>query len=235
MNHPVDKEARPRGRPRKFDESEALDAALRTFWAKGYDGTTLDDLVEATGVGRPSLYATFGDKEALFFRCLEHYAVTVGARTLAAFLEAEGVAEAVRAFLRQSVLNATGTTTPPGCIMACVAPAVDDRRVRERVAEAMAGAVDAVSARLLAAVAEKVLPKQFPVRERARAVVDVSSALTLRARLGATRSQLLADADAWATLLVGFDASEPVPLPVGREPGAAMVPRHGGKRRNQTG
>ena len=208
MNHPVDKDVRPRGRPRNFDETEALDAALRTFWAKGFDGTTIDDLVEATGVGRPSLYATFGDKDALFFRCLEHYAVTIGARTLAAFLEAEGVVDAVRAFLRQSVLNATGTATPPGCIMACVAPAVDDRRVRDRIAESMAGAVDAIATSLRGAITENALPKEFPVRERARAVVDVSSALTLRARLGATRKELLADADAWATLLVGADAAK---------------------------
>jgi len=203
MNHPVKKEARPRGRPRKFDEGDALDAALRTFWAKGYDGTTVDDLVEAMGIGRPSLYATFGDKDSLFFRCLERYAETLGAETLKAFLAPKGVHEAVRAFVRQGVLNATGSATPPGCIMACVAPAVADRRVRARVAEAFEGAVQAISARLREAVAEGVLPRELPVAQRARAVVDASTALTVRARLGATRSELLADADAWANLLTG--------------------------------
>ena len=53
---------RLRGRPRSFDEAEALDQATRVFWAKGYDGATVDDLVAGTGVSRPSLYATFGYK-----------------------------------------------------------------------------------------------------------------------------------------------------------------------------
>jgi AcrR family transcriptional regulator len=51
-----------RGRPRSFDEEEALERAVQVFWAKGYDGATIDHLVAGMGVVRPSLYATFGDK-----------------------------------------------------------------------------------------------------------------------------------------------------------------------------
>ena len=69
---------KPRGRPRSFDEAEALEKATQVFWSKGYDGVTIDDLVDGMGVGRPSLYAVFGDKRAIFLRVLEAYAETQG-------------------------------------------------------------------------------------------------------------------------------------------------------------
>ncbi len=62
-----------RGRPRGFDEEEALDRAVQVFQAKGYGATTLDDLTTAMGINRPSLYGSFGNKEALFHRVLDRY------------------------------------------------------------------------------------------------------------------------------------------------------------------
>ena len=70
--------AKPRGRPRSFDESDALKKATQVFWSKGYDGVTIDDLVAGMGVGRPSLYAVFGDKRAIFLRVLKAYAEREG-------------------------------------------------------------------------------------------------------------------------------------------------------------
>ena len=60
-------------RPREFDEREVLGKALDAFWSKGYDGTSIEDLVQATGLGRASLYGAFGSKEQLFSRVLDHY------------------------------------------------------------------------------------------------------------------------------------------------------------------
>jgi AcrR family transcriptional regulator len=57
---------RPRGRPRAYDPDVALAQAMDTFWHAGYAGTSLDDLSAATGMNRPSLYAAFGDKRALY-------------------------------------------------------------------------------------------------------------------------------------------------------------------------
>src|ERR1700693_5053048 len=64
----------PAGRPRSFDLDQALDRALQVFWRKGYEGTSLADLTGAMGINRPSLYAAFGDKEALFRKALDRYA-----------------------------------------------------------------------------------------------------------------------------------------------------------------
>ena len=62
-----------RGRPREFCVEDALAAALGVFWRKGYEGASLTDLTEAMGISRPSLYACFGNKEALFRKALDLY------------------------------------------------------------------------------------------------------------------------------------------------------------------
>jgi TetR/AcrR family transcriptional repressor of nem operon len=66
-------ETRPRGRPRQFDEESALDRVTEVFWKQGYEKTSVADLVEASGVHKPSLYRIFGSKEELFARVLRRY------------------------------------------------------------------------------------------------------------------------------------------------------------------
>lgn len=62
-----------RGRPREFDEAEVLERAVGVFWRRGYEQTSLADLLEETGLARTSLYRTFGDKRQLYLRALRHY------------------------------------------------------------------------------------------------------------------------------------------------------------------
>lgn len=61
------------GRPKEFDENEALMKAMRLFWVHGYKATSIQDLVDGMGIGRGSLYGTFGGKRTLFMRALRHY------------------------------------------------------------------------------------------------------------------------------------------------------------------
>ena len=70
---PVKPPAADRGRPRKFDEDDVLAAAARVFWEKGYHSASIDDLCEATGVLRGSLYGAFGDKRGLLLAALARY------------------------------------------------------------------------------------------------------------------------------------------------------------------
>src|SRR6202167_618994 len=70
----VRKEEGVMGQPREFDTDAALEKAMRLFWAKGYEGTSVADLTETLGISRPSLYAAFGDKQSLFRAALERYA-----------------------------------------------------------------------------------------------------------------------------------------------------------------
>jgi AcrR family transcriptional regulator len=61
------------GRPRSFDPDTALDRAMHVFWRKGYEGTSLTDLTRAMRINAPSLYAAFGNKDALFGRVIDRY------------------------------------------------------------------------------------------------------------------------------------------------------------------
>src|SRR5680860_1641617 len=87
------------GRPRTVNKDQALDQALDVFWRKGYEGASICDLTAAMGINPPSLYAAFGNKEALFRQALDRYAETKGAFVRAA-LEAPKARDGVAALLR---------------------------------------------------------------------------------------------------------------------------------------
>ena len=98
---------KPRGRPRSFDERQALEKATQVFWSKGYDGVTIDDLVAGMGVGRPSLYAVFGDKRTIFLRVLRAYAEAKGALAAKALLAPQSLRDLLARFLKHAVESAT--------------------------------------------------------------------------------------------------------------------------------
>jgi AcrR family transcriptional regulator len=123
-----------RGRPREFCIENALAAALRVFWSKGYGATSLTDLTGTMGITRPSLYAAFGNKEALFHRALDLYQ-----REKLRYIEqaieqptALGVAERL---LWGAYETAAGNADPRGCmgVMASTLCGEDAKGAREDV------------------------------------------------------------------------------------------------------
>src|SRR6201995_1727549 len=98
---------RPRGRPRNFDESEALNKATQIFWSKSYDGVAIDDLIAGMGLGRQSRYSVFGDKRTLFLRVLRTYAARKCAGGAKALFAPAALHDAVAGFLRYAVDVAT--------------------------------------------------------------------------------------------------------------------------------
>lgn len=186
---------RPRGRPRTFDEKEALEKATRVFRSKGYDGVTIDDLVAGMGVGRPSLYSVFGDKRAIFLRALRAYAEAKGARAAQALFSPPTLRDSLAGFLRHAVESATPEGSAPGCLLLCVAPLVDDAEVRQFLQDAVAGGVALVERRFCDAISSGEVPSDFPVSARASQVLDLSRGLTMRAQMGTPRKTLLRDAE----------------------------------------
>src|SRR5437763_175317 len=160
---------RSRGRPRAFDVEAALDRALEVFWRKGYDGASLSDLTRAMGINRPSLYATFGNKEALFRKALDRYAEgpmayireALGAPT------ARAVAERL---LRGTVDLLTDPQHPAGCLMVQGALSCGDAAEpirRELAARRMKGEA-AIRERLARAQADGDLPPHSDPDDLAR-------------------------------------------------------------------
>ena len=196
------KAARPRGRPRSFDERDALEKATQVFWSKGYDGVTIDDLVAGMGVGRPSLYAVFGDKRAIFLRVLRAYAERKGASAAKALLSPQSLRDSIAGFLRYSVESATEKGSAPGCLIVCVAPLVDDAEVRKFLKDAAAAGVALVEGRFRDAISAGEIPSDFPVAVRAIQVTDFARGLTMRAQIGTPRKTLLRDAEEAADLVL---------------------------------
>jgi len=193
---------KPRGRPRSFDELEALKKATQVFWSKGYDGVTIDDLVAGMGVGRPSLYAVFGDKRTLFLRVLRAYAETKGAGAAKALLSPKALRDSLASFLRHAVESATEEGSAVGCLLVCIAPLVDDPEVRQFLQNAAAGAAALVERRFRDGISAGEIPADFPVSARASQVIDLSKGLTMRAQMGTPRKTLLKDAEEAADLVV---------------------------------
>jgi len=198
----VQNAAKPRGRPRSFDEAKALEKATQVFWSKGYDGVTIDDLVAGMGVGRPSLYSIFGDKRTLFLRVLKAYAETKGALAAQALVSPRTLRDSLAAFLRHVVETATEEGCAPGCLLVCVAPLVDDAEVRQFLQNAVAGAVALVERRFRDGISAGEIPSDFPAAARASQVLDLARGLTMRARMGTPRKTLLKDAEEAADLVL---------------------------------
>jgi AcrR family transcriptional regulator len=193
-NYMFQNAVKPRGRPRSFDEKEALEKAIQVFWSKSYDGVTIDDLVAGMGVGRPSLYAVFGDKRTIFVRALKAYAEAKGARAAKALFSPPTLREALASFLRHAVEAATEEGSATGCLMVCVAPLVDDAEVRQFLKDAVAAGMALVERRFCDGITAGEIPPDFPVAARASQVGDLARGLTMRAQMGTPRATLLRDA-----------------------------------------
>jgi AcrR family transcriptional regulator len=179
------------GRPRSFDMDQALDRALLVFWRKGYEGASLSDLTKAVGVNRPSLYAAFGDKEALFRKVLDRYLKGPAAYTQEALREPTARAVVERLLLGAADLN-TARRNPGGCLMvqgalAC-GEAADSTR-RELTACRAAGEA-AMRRRFERAKSEGDLPANVSPADLARYIATVLYGMAVQAAGGASRSQL---------------------------------------------
>jgi TetR/AcrR family transcriptional regulator, transcriptional repressor for nem operon len=105
-------------RPKSFDESAVLDRAVELFRARGYEGTSLADLESHLGLGRQSLYNTFGDKQALFIKVLDRYRRTTGEAMADGLNRPDAGLEAIRNYFRGAVRNLTGENPRKGCLVA---------------------------------------------------------------------------------------------------------------------
>lgn len=107
----------PAGRPRSFDKALALRNAMHVFWAKGYEGTTMSDLVEAIGVKSPSVYAAFGNKDSIFIEAVKEYSEMILNGPLKALNDEPDIYQAVKKLLEASLGLFIDTDNPRGCLI----------------------------------------------------------------------------------------------------------------------
>src|SRR5260370_42066539 len=100
---------------KQFERSEVLDRAMAVFWRRGYEATSIRDLVEATGINRGSIYGTFGDKKGLFLAVLTHYAEEV-AKPLMAELSDPDPRRAIERMFDSIIRRRRAPRFPRGCL-----------------------------------------------------------------------------------------------------------------------
>ena len=180
-----------RGRPREFCVDAALAAALRVFWSKGYEGASLTDLTQAMGVTRPSLYAAFGNKEALFRKALDLYE-----REKLVFMSlaleaptARGGAERV---LRNALDLQTSDSGPRGClnVISSVACGEEADSIKAEVVARRASAEAALLARFERAKVEGDLNDGFDALDLVRYLMAVLQGMAVQAGSGVARGDL---------------------------------------------
>ncbi|GLZ14281.1 TetR family transcriptional regulator [Actinomadura sp. NBRC 104425] len=179
------------GRPRAFDVDEALDRALEVFWRQGYEGTALSDLTAAMGISRPSLYAAYGNKEALFRKVLDRYLDGPGGYLRQALLAptARAVAEEL---LRGAIRATTAEGRPRGCLVvqSALATGEDAAPVRRHVRAHRRASQAALRERLERARAEGDLPPDADTAALARYLWTTVYGLSVQAAGGAAREDL---------------------------------------------
>lgn len=184
------------GRHREFDPDAALDAALAVFWRQGYEGTSFSDLTEATGVARPGLYATFGNKEALFVKAVDRYQHKHLGYMREALDEPTALAVAER-ILRGSAELHTMPGCPQGCLgvngVAACSPEAEP--VRQELVRRRAEGEEALRLRLERAKAEGDLADGIDPEALARYVMTVAQGMAVQAKAGVGRDQLQAMVD----------------------------------------
>jgi len=109
-------EKRTAGRPREFDRAIALNAAMMVFWQKGYEGTSLAELTEAMGISKPTLYASFGDKETLLREAVRTY-MGLHAEAYATALNYPTSRQVAEAWLRLTGGVRKEAGVPAGCLL----------------------------------------------------------------------------------------------------------------------
>ena len=193
-------------RPKEFDESLVLERALETFWAQGYERTSISDLEATTGLGRQSLYNAFGDKHSLYLRVLDRYTAEVGDLIADTLLSPPGGAPAIRAYLEAQIAFLTAPApTRKSCLVVNAVQEFggQDPAVRTRCHGSIRSLTSALGHALRAGVSAGTLPHDLDIDGTARMLQAHSYGLAVLAKDGASAAELRSATDALLRSLSG--------------------------------
>ena len=182
-----------RGRPRTFDRDVVLTAAMFLFWERGYEGVSMDDLTEAMGIGLSSLYASFASKEELFLTALDKYEKEIGMYWVPILENTTDGREAFVQMFETASRELTRPDLPRGCMitLALLHSSPEFEPLRRKLNKRRTAALDIIMARLRRAVRDGDLPERTPLQNLAQMLMTVFQGMTVRARAGADRKELL--------------------------------------------
>ncbi|WP_411994158.1 TetR/AcrR family transcriptional regulator [Agarivorans sp. DSG3-1] len=179
------------GRPRSFDAEDALEKALEVFWQKGYEGASLNELTQAMGINKPSMYAAFGNKEQLFLQAIELYEKRPQAFFYPA-LEQPTIYDVVDFMLKGAVANLSDPDQPQGCVIVQGALSCSEsaRTIKEALKARRAEGSIALQQRFERAQQEQDLAPDADPEALAHYLATVLQGLNVHATNGASQQQL---------------------------------------------
>lgn len=203
------KPAKRRGRPRAFEPDVALSKAMDTFRDGGFAATSLDNLSEAMGINRPSLYGTFGDKRDLFLKAYERYRKEMAAEFAPAFdpnLSLRATLEKI--YAKAIDVYLAGDNGPRGCftVMTATSEAMADPEIRALVQKALGTAQRLLTVRFEVAVKNGELPATADVQMLSQIAATTIEALAIRSRAHFARADLEGIARGTVNLICGDSA-----------------------------
>lgn len=184
------------GRPKGFDVDDVIEKAMAVFWAKGYEGTSLSDLTKAMGINKPSLYATFGNKEQLFLKVVDQYEK----RPCGFFHPALGQKDArsvISALLNGAAESLSDNSHPQGCMVIQSALTGSDsaESVKLALINRRLDSQKQLTERFAQAMQDGDLGGQYSAESIACYITTIIQGMAIQATNGATAEQLKQVAD----------------------------------------
>ncbi|AOA59510.1 TetR/AcrR family transcriptional regulator [Acinetobacter larvae] len=181
-----------RGRPKCFDEQQALERAMLLFWQYGYEATAISDLTQALQITAPSLYSSFGDKAQLFKRCLDYYLEHEACPTDLIFKEAKTAKAALELLMYENAKRLVQENKPTGCmlVVATMNCSEHNQPIQHDIVSRRQQSKLKIFKRLLQGQQQGDLPDTVDIQAMTDYYTTILQGLSLQARDGASLAQL---------------------------------------------
>lgn len=191
------------GRPREFELDEAIESAMQVFWSHGYNGTSLVDLLEGTGLSRGSLYKAFGDKQALFLAALERYTAAASARLSHALQQPGPTKPLIREMLLRYAQISSGVEGLRGCMLVAAATELlpHDVRAAQCVRRLFAHMRADCAATIKRGQEQGDISRRHDAQALASLIVCLTQGMRVVGKAGGSQEEMNAVADAAMALL----------------------------------
>jgi TetR/AcrR family transcriptional repressor of nem operon len=179
-------------RPREFDEATTIEAAIECFWRRGYQATSVRDLVDKMGISAPSLYNAFGDKRALFVRALDQYLERSTRARIKRLEDSLPPKQAIRRFIEEIIERSVNDREKRGCFLinSALEVAPHDRELGALIADRLAEIEAFFRRSIEAAQVDGAVPRGRVAKDLARLLLGVLLGIRVLARSRPERALL---------------------------------------------